>query len=264
MNWRTTFFLTLAVFALGVYTTAANAGQTTHVDQTISSIVSSPGVPVTWDTFCRAESHKMFKNYVDMGAFGKFLHLRQVTPIDQQKVIRMNRDTMYSLGIFDLSTPLTITKPDTGNRFQSMQLINEEEYTPMVAYKPGVYTLTKEKVGSRYVLVLFRTLVDSNDPADIRKVHAIQDSIDITQQDIGIFEIPNWDQSSQDRLRDAINVLASTLKDAKRCFGAKDEVDPIAHLLGAAFGWGGNPAKDAMYLAQIPDDNDGKTLMRLP
>jgi hypothetical protein len=252
---RITVFL--YVLSLSLSTNMVNAAQQAHIDNVLSSISALETVPVAWDTFVRAESHKMFKSYVDMGAFGKFFNIRMPTPIDQQKVIRMNRDTLYSVGIFDLTAPITITKPDTGKRFQSMQVINEDEYTTMVKYKPGAYTLTKDKIGTRYVLVLFRTLVDSSNPADIKKVNAIQDRIKVKQDKIGKFEIPNWDQKSQDRLRDAINVLALTLIDAKLCFGTKEEVDPIAHLLGAAFGWGGNPAKDATYLNVVPEKNDG-------
>jgi hypothetical protein len=51
--------------------------------------------PVAWDTYVRAQSDTMFKSYADDGAFGKFSHIRQPTPIDEQKVIRMNRDTLY-------------------------------------------------------------------------------------------------------------------------------------------------------------------------
>ncbi len=40
-------------------------------------------------------------------------------------------------------------------------------------------------------------------------------------------------------------------------------MDPIAHLLGAAFGWGGNPAKDATYVNIVPEKNDGKTAYTL-
>ncbi len=213
---RITVFL--YVLSLSLSTNMVNAAQQAHIDNVLSSISALETVPVAWDTFVRAESHKMFKSYVDMGAFGKFFNIRMPTPIDQQKVIRMNRDTLYSVGIFDLTAPITITKPDTGKRFQSMQVINEDEYTTMVKYKPGTYTLTKDKIGTRYVLVLFRTLVDSSNPADIKKVNAIQDRIKVKQDKIGKFEIPNWDQKSQDRLRDAINVLASTLIDAKLCF----------------------------------------------
>ncbi|MHC4433279.1 MAG: DUF1214 domain-containing protein [Planctomycetota bacterium] len=234
--------------------------QQAHVEKTHAAIAAAHTKPVTWDTFVRAESDKYMKSYVDVGGFGKFFHIRTPTPIDKQKVIRMNRDTMYSFGVFDLTTPVTITKPETGDRFQSMMVVNQDEYIPIpVAYKPGAYTLTQDKVGTRYAFVGFRTFVDAEDPADIRKVNAIQDQIKVEQASTGKFQIPNWDQKSQDRLRDALNVLASTLTDASKCFGTKDEVDPIAHLLGAAFGWGGNPAKDATYLNITTEKNDGKT-----
>jgi hypothetical protein len=244
--------------------TAPAGAQQAHVDKTNAAIADADTKPVTWDTFARAESDKYFKTYVELGGFGKFYNIRMPTPIDKQKVIRMNRDTMYSFGVFDLSSPVTITKPETGDRFQSMMVINQDEYVPIpVVYKPGKYTLTQDKAGTRYVMVGFRTFVNANDPADISKVNAIQDQIRVEQASTGTFEIPNWDQKSQDRLRDAVNVLASTLTDASKCFGTKEEVDPIAHLLGAAFGWGGNPAKDATYLNVTPEMNDGKTAFTL-
>jgi hypothetical protein len=175
----------------------------------------------------------------------------------------MNRDTQYSFGVFDLTTPVTITKPETGDRFQSMQVISQDEYTTTVVYEPGEYTLTQENAGTRYVFVGFRTFVDANDPADIKKVSAIQDQIEVEQASIGNFEIPGWNQKSQDRLRDAINVLASTMTNTDKAFGTREQVDPIEHLLGAAYGWGGNPAKDATYLPVVPEKNDGKTLYTL-
>ncbi len=264
MKTLKTITLLTAIVAMQFVVAAPPAwAQQAHVDNTHAAIVAADTKPVTWDTFVRAESDKYFKSYVAAGAFGKFYNIRQPTPIDQQKVVRMNRDTLYSIAVFDLTTPVTITKPDTGGRFQSMQVISEDEYTAMVKYKPGEYTLTQKNVGTRYVLVLLRTLVDSSDPADIKKVNAIQDQIKVNQESPGKFETPNWDQKSQDRLRDAINVLASTMKNFRESFGTKEEVDPIAHLLGAASGWGGNPAKDAMYLNVTPENNDGKTAYTL-
>ena len=53
---------------------------------------------VTVDNFVRAETDMTFGRYVKQGAFGKFLHIRQPTPIDKQDVVRMNRDTLYSVG----------------------------------------------------------------------------------------------------------------------------------------------------------------------
>ncbi len=240
----------------------ARADQT-HVDQTVASLSATKDVPVTWKNFVRAESDKMFKSYVDMGAFGKFLNIPKPTPIDQQKVVRMNRDTIYSLAVFDLTTPVTITKPDTGKRFQSMQVVNEDQYTQMVVYKPGTYTLEQDKIGTRYVFVIVRTLIDSEDPADIKKVNAIQQQIKVKQKSVGNFEIPNWDTASQDKIRAALKVLSATMANYDDAFGSKDEVNPVKFLFASATGWGGNPQKDATYMGVTPEMNDGKTAYTL-
>src|SRR5262249_30846225 len=79
----------------------------------------------------------------------------------------------------------------------------------------------------------------------------------------GHFKVPNWDQASQKKVRDALLVLGSTLPNSKRMFGPKDQVDPVRHLIGTAMAWGGNPEKDAIYLNVAPSKNDGKTIYRL-
>ncbi|HSL39347.1 MAG TPA: DUF1254 domain-containing protein, partial [Desulforhopalus sp.] len=71
---------------------------------------------VTVDNFVRAETDMTLSRYVKQGAFGKFLHIRQPTPIDKQDVVRMNLDTLYSVGVFDLTTPVTILKPESEGR----------------------------------------------------------------------------------------------------------------------------------------------------
>ena len=214
---------------------------------------------VTVDNFVRAETDMTLDRYVKQGAFGKLLHLRQPTPIDKQDVIRMNLDTLYSIGVFDLTEPVTIVKPDTGGRFLSMQIINQDHSMLPVEHGAGTFTFTREKVGSRYVFILFRTFVDASDPADIKAANAMQDQIVSKQSSPGEFEIPNWDETSLLKIRDAINVLAATRPDASGMFGDKSKLDPIGHLLGTAFGWGGNPEEAAVYELVFPEQNDGKT-----
>jgi len=257
-------FFTLALAGLMVLSLNVMAGaQQAHVEKTVTSVSTAKTTPVTWENFVRAESDKMFNSYVKMGAFGKFLHIPKPTPIDQQKVVRMNRDTIYSLGVFDLTTPVTITKPDTGKRFQSMQVVNEDQYTQMVVYKPGTYTLTQDKIGTRYVFVIVRTLVDSENPQDVKKVNAIQQQTKVEQKLAGKFEIPNWDTASQDKIRAALKVLSATMANYNDAFGSKDDVNPVKFLFASATGWGGNPQKDAMYAGVTPEMNDGKTAYTL-
>lgn len=221
--------------------------------------------PVTAENFPRAESDLYFDTAVKQaGGVGKFYHYREVMPIDKQTVIRANRDTLYSSAVFDLDAgPVTITLPDAGKRFMSMQLINEDEYTPMVLYGKGTYTLTKDKIGTRYVLAGVRTLVNPEDPQDVQAVHALQDAIKVSQNSPGTFEIPKWDPASQKKIREALLVLNSTLPDLKHAFGAKGQVDPVRYLIGSGAAWGGNPDRDAIYLTITPAKNDGNTIYNL-
>ncbi|TDI90793.1 MAG: DUF1254 domain-containing protein, partial [Chloroflexi bacterium] len=147
---KTTYLLKASTVLLLLSAAAPPAwAQQAHADKTLAAAATAKAQPVTWDTFVRAESDKYFKSYAAAGAFGKFFNIREPTPINAQKVVRMNRDTMYTFGIFDLTTPVTVTKPDTGGRFQSMMVVNQDEYVPIpVVYKPGKYTLTQEQNGT--------------------------------------------------------------------------------------------------------------------
>jgi hypothetical protein len=222
-------------------------------------------IPVTADNFNRAESDMYFANTLKRaGGIGKLDHGREIMLIDKQTVIRANRDTLYSAAVFDLDAgPVTVTMPDASKRFMSMMVIDEDQYAPLVFYGAGSQTITKEQIGTRYVMVGIRTFVDPSDPEDLGKVHALQDAIKISQANSGSWEAPNWDPVSQKKVRDALLVLSSTLPETKRMFGPKSEVDPVRHLIGTATGWGGNPEKDAMYLTVTPSKNDGNTIYKL-
>jgi hypothetical protein len=229
-----------------------------------AACAQAPSIPVTPDNFNRAETDLAFGGSLKEGSFGKFGHHREPMRIDFH-VVRPNRDTLYSLSVFDLDAgPVTITLPDAGQRFMSMQVIDQDHYTPAVYYGAGAHTLTREQIGTRYISVGVRTLVDPNDPQDVKAVHALQDAIRVHQPGgPGRFEVPNWDQTSQKKVRDALLALAETVPDTKRMFGARDQVDPVRHLIGTAMGFGGNPEKEALYLNVTPSQNDGTTIYRL-
>ncbi|QEZ49009.1 DUF1254 domain-containing protein [Cupriavidus oxalaticus] len=220
---------------------------------------------VTVDNFNRAESDMYFGTSVkEAGGTGRFFHHREPVSIDNQTVIRANRDTLYSSSVVDLDAgSVTVTLPDTGKRFMSMIVINEDHYALETVYAPGTYTYSKDKVGTRYVMLGLRTFVNPTDSEDLAKVHALQDSVKVKQANAGSFNAPTWDKASQKKVRDALLVLASTIPDTTGMFGPKGEVDPVRHLIGTATGWGGNASRDATYLTVVPPRNDGKTVHRL-
>jgi len=231
---------------------AANAAQESGAE----------GVRVTVDNFIRAETDTYFAKFVNDSELGKFKHERELVSLDEQTVIRMNRDTLYSSAVFDLAAgPVTITLPDSGKRFLSLQVIDQDHFTPKVIYAPSRLTLREDDIGTRYVAALVRTFVNPNDPADVKAAHALQDGITVEQKDVGSFEVLRWDQASLNRVRDALNAVtdASGGLNSDRMFGSRPEVDPVYHLLGTAAGWGGNPRHAAMYFGVTPERNDGKT-----
>ncbi|WP_245506755.1 DUF1254 domain-containing protein [Rhizobium leguminosarum] len=229
-----------------------------------SSTATSAAEQVTIDNFVRAESDLYFGNVAKDGGFGKFFHRREPATIENQTIIRLNRDTLYSGAVFDLEAgPVTITLPEAGKRFMSLLAINEDHYVTGVSYG-GASTFTKETAGTRYLVIAIRTFVDPSNPKDVEQVHALQDAIKVDQPGgPGNFETPDWDAASQKKVRDALLILATTMSDFNKSFGSKESVDPIRHLVSSAAAWGGNPDKDATYLNVTPEKNDGKTIYKL-
>jgi hypothetical protein len=209
------------------------------------------------DTFVRAETDHYFKLKVERAGIGKWVHDREPTPVDKQTIVRMNRDTPYSQGVFDLTTPVTIVKPDTKGRFQSILVINQDHYLLRVLYEPGTYTFTQEEMGTRYIMMTVRTFVDPNDPKDLAELRRVQDATQIIQKSPGKLELPNWDLQELDKLRKAILAVTPWVPDSKGMFGRPDEIIPVRHFIGTAGGFGGNKEQDAIYLSVVPTLNDG-------
>lgn len=213
--------------------------------------------PVTVDTFIRAETDTAFRRTLAQGEIGAFTHRRVPTPINAQHIVRMNRDTLYSVAVFDLTQPVTIVMPDPGERFQSLHIVDQDHYTVTVEHGAGRYTLTRDDVETRFVAAIVRLFIDANDRRDIAAAHALQDAIRVEQSDAGQFDAPDWDRESLGRIRGQLKQLAATLTSIEGMFGARGEVDPVRHLLGTASGWGGNPVEAAWYQSVMPEENDG-------
>ncbi len=84
-----------------------------------ASWISLPGFAadsqVTRENFVRAETDRMFRDIAGLaGGVNTFHHIRVPTPLDQQTVIRMNLDTLYSGAIIDTTDGATITVPKKG------------------------------------------------------------------------------------------------------------------------------------------------------
>jgi len=231
----------------------------------IVSTAAHAGEQVNVLNYVRAETDMQFKGYAaKAGGVGKFMNFREVYSVKNQTTIRGNRDTLYSFGVYDLAAgPVTVIKPESPDRFQSLLVIDQDEYNPVLKNGAGEVTLSIGNVGTRYAMVLFRTFCDPNSPEDMKKAHALQDAIQIEQASPGKLELPDWDEASLVATRKMLNELASKLDGVPEAFGPRGEVDPTQHLIGAAYGWGGNPQRGAMYFNVVPQKNDGKAAYTL-
>jgi len=213
---------------------------------------------VNVDNFAQAETGRMFAAVQAQAGVNQWLHYRAPTPIDRQTVIRMNRDTLYSAAVVDISAGARLTIPGAGRRYLSVMIVNQDHYVNQVFHDPGEYDLTPEQFGTPYVVAAARVLVDPADPADVAAVNALQDQFGLTAGSARPFAMPDYDQSSLDATRAALLELNKGLTAFHRAFGAKDEVDPVHHLIGTAAGWGALPDREAAYLSVTPGLPPGK------
>jgi hypothetical protein len=221
-------------------------------------------VKVNLDNYVRATSDGQFDGILKLsGGVNRWFHFREPTPVDNQPVIRINRDTLYSANIVDISEGATVTMPETGGRYQTVMIVSQDHYI-WALDKSGTYELTQEKYGTPWILVAGRTFVDPNDPADVDEVHALQDALKIEAKSSKPFEHPKWDAKSMQRMYEGLAILFEGTDDTRNMFGSKDQVTETRWMIGAATGWGGLPNDQAMYILVSPNLPVGDYKIEVP
>lgn len=236
----------------------------TTMDRRSSDNSVAHTLQVTPDNFVRAETDMQFMTVVKRGGFGRLMHERDFPPAGRQPTAWADADILRSRGVFDLELgPVEITLPPMGDRFISIEALDEDHYTLSMFYGPGRYSFSFDNVSTRYMLIVVRILVDPGSRTDVAAVHALQDGIGVARQGGGRFVIPNWDPVSQAKVRVALQLLGNTIDGDDRTFGGRGEVDPVRHLIGTATHWDRCPPREIAYLLCAPRLNDGTTVYRL-
>jgi len=216
-----------------------------------NSAIADEVVPVNVDNFVRAETASQIDRALKfIGGVNKWFHFKEPVPLDKQNVIRMNLDTLYSNAIVDISEGATVTLPDPGKRYMSVQVLNEDHYLNKVFHKGGTYKLTMKEFKTPYVILTARTLANASDPKDIEAVNKLQDQMKIKAVSAKPYTHPNYDKKSYEATYKALLELSKGIPDAKHTFGKKEEVTETRHLIGTAFGYGGLPEHEAFYITK--------------
>lgn len=214
----------------------------------ISTLVTlSADTIVTKQNYPLVETHKqMAITQKNAGGINIFNHKRVVPPVDNQPVIRMNRDTLYSMAIVDARGGATVNIPETNGRYISLMYLDENHRVYDMVYTPGIH---KIPAYTDYMYVLFRIGIKSGDLKDMKKIHTIQNQIKLTTTSNVTFVPLKYDKVSYTKTHHAIlnSFKNSGLKDTKKMFGTSDYVEHEKYLMGTAIGWGGATWKDNIY-----------------
>jgi hypothetical protein len=241
-----------------------NANAQSSIDRP-GAIADRMEVKINIDNFVRAATDIEFEKYVSLaGGVNRFFHFREPTPVDNQPTVRMNRDTLYSAAIIDISQGATLKLPDVGERYMTAMVVNQDHYINGVFSGGGTFTLDMDTFGTPYVIVYMRVLVDAADPEDVAAVNAIQDQMMIEAASAKAFIPPNYDEDSFNLMLSTLITLAPFVPNSFHMFGSRDEVDPVRHLLGTAGGWGGLPESEAFYLNVAPGLPPGEYKIEVP
>lgn len=235
-------------------------GESTKTEQSTTETVTTEdaffapnGRIVTAETYPTDETSRQFLKAQDLAGVNKFNHKPQLTPTDQQPVVRMNRDTYYSMAIIDVSQGANITLPEIPEgKYMSIQPVTEDHRIQAMKYGSGTFELTTHKGSHIYVIIrLDATFTEE-------EVQEIQDKMIISANSNNLFEAEPVDEES-------FRSVENALKAKMPAVIARDGVDAVRGMftdpgdssnefftqekyeLGAALGWGGAQMVDNIY-----------------
>lgn len=209
---------------------------------------SAEPVIVTRDNFIRAETDRTFTDTQNLaGEVNKFFYIRTPTPLDQQTVVRMNRDTLYAGAIIDTSEGGTITLPPSPDgRYMSILLIDNDHYSLGVIYDAGTHQLPQ---GKGHIGALVRIQVfNPDDPAEIAKLNAWQDQLQMDVKSSAPFVSAQWDTPSLDATRAELEAETATFDNFEQAMAKQGQADPAQRLVATACCWGLLPGSAATYI----------------
>lgn len=126
------------------------------------------------------------------------LHLKKLSPVGKgAPTVRMNLDTLYSVGVFDNDGEMSVTIPKSG-LYQSVMILDTDGYTPFFLTAPGVYPIKHE---SKTLFVAVRTVIkDRHSEASFKEAIAAQAGIKVEGHGSKAYMMPAYNQEQLHKL----------------------------------------------------------------
>lgn len=201
---------------------------------------------VTQENYPTAYSHMRFAAVIKKAGGINIFHEMPVPSSipEEQMIVRMNRDTYYSLSVIDMSSDsVFVTIPET-DRYVSLQVVDENHETQPMIYGSGRHKITAK---TQHAFVIVRALED-----DARRNLVIEAGSEKP------FVPKKWDMETFKVLDKAGNKIFNEEYDQSKAFGnVESGQTPYMKYIGASGGWGGAMIEDNIYQTSPYFDADG-------
>ncbi|MEO0438854.1 MAG: DUF1214 domain-containing protein [Pseudomonadota bacterium] len=203
----------------------------------------------------RAETaRQMINGQATAGGVNRFVHRSQLTPTEDQPVVRMNRDSYYSSVVVDVSRGATITLPEIPEgKYLSMQPLTEDHRTQPMSYGGGSYELATHTGTHMFIIVRLDATLD---PEDARRYQA---AMRVSAGSNTLFTAEPVTRESFDAVERTLRAkrgqLVKTLGLKRLTLGmftaptdeSRAYYVPEVHEVASATGWGGAQFRDNIY-----------------
>ena len=173
----------------------------------LSTSASAAPTIVTQNNFAKAFTNMRFGAILkNTGGVNKFFTMPVPSSIpDEQVVVRMNRDTPYSVSVIDMTGGnVYVTVPAT-DKYVTTQIVDENHETQPMIYGSGRHKITAK---TDHAFVIVRAL-----EGDIRN------DLVIEAGSAKSFEVKKWDMESFHAIDKAGNIDFSDGYDQSKAFG---------------------------------------------
>lgn len=188
-------------------------------------------IPVTMENFDHAETAVNFNKWVSKGIMNSSVDLTDYYPAGPAPTVRANRDTLYTVGLYDNQNGIHIEQPDNGI-FQSALVLDENGFANDYVWTPGGFDV---KPSDGFVLVIFRIGLEEG----LEKARKAQKTLSVSDFGSRTYITPHYDRADRDALWSKLNKQAIGSGIFLEYAYDKDTIDPLTRSLSNAAGWGG-------------------------
>lgn len=212
---------------------------------------------ITKENYVVAETDWNFTKQQKQQTVNTFTHNPPVS-IENQDIIRSNRDVMYSLAVVDVSEGATLSVPER-DAFQIIHVMDENHLSHFVIRAGESRTITTDDIsGGNHVYLLARTKITE----DMQESLSAQRAMIIEANSSKPYSSKGFNEEELIKFRNSLTAefIAGNVNiiEHKSFCETMDDVDPTSYLYAAAVGWGGLPSHTAQYLPTV--NGQGETM----